>query len=164
MELPSRCLAALDAVAERAGVGRATLYRNFADRNALIVAVLERCLDKLTLLVEQNADSPTLLEDFVRRQGVVAAFHAKALVGTETAALDGVVLSLRERADDLLGSVLARAIASGSVAAHVTIMDMRIVNRMLIAAATLPDVDQDDTFERALTILLNGLARDRTGK
>ena len=37
----------LDVVAERAGVGRATLFRNFADRQALINSLLERSLDEL---------------------------------------------------------------------------------------------------------------------
>lgn len=37
----------LDLVAERAGVGRATLFRNFADRRALINSLLERSLDEL---------------------------------------------------------------------------------------------------------------------
>ena len=39
--------AALDLVAERAGVSRATLYRNFADRNALMRALLSRMVDQL---------------------------------------------------------------------------------------------------------------------
>ncbi len=151
---------ALEAVAERAGVGRGTLYRNFADRNAMIVAVLEKRLGELALLVEENAESRTLFRDFVQRQGVVAAFHTRALVGAETGALDKVVMSLRERADTLLETVLERAIASGSIAAHVTITDMRIVNRMLIAAATMSGVDQNGAFERALTILLAGLASE----
>lgn len=41
--------APLDIVAERAGVGRATLFRNFADRHALIVSLLDRGLTELEL-------------------------------------------------------------------------------------------------------------------
>ena len=37
----------LDAIAERAGVGRATLYRNFADRGILALAVFEQQLEAL---------------------------------------------------------------------------------------------------------------------
>ncbi|MBG6117368.1 MULTISPECIES: TetR/AcrR family transcriptional regulator [unclassified Sphingobium] len=149
---------ALEAVAERAGVGRGTLYRNFADRNAMIVAVLEKRLDELALFIKENVDSPTLFEDFVRRQGVVAAFHTKALVNAENGALNRVIISLRERADALMGTVLEGAIALGRISAHITITDMRIVNRMLIAAATMPEMDPNDALERALAILLAGLA------
>ncbi len=39
--------APLDAIAERAGVGRATLFRNFADRPALLLGLFERSVDSL---------------------------------------------------------------------------------------------------------------------
>jgi AcrR family transcriptional regulator len=39
--------APLEDVAERAGVGRGTLYRNFKDREALVLAVFEREIDHL---------------------------------------------------------------------------------------------------------------------
>ncbi|WP_052148926.1 helix-turn-helix domain-containing protein [Sphingomonas sp. Ant20] len=39
--------APLDAIAERAGVGRATLFRNFVDRRSLIMALLDRGLDEI---------------------------------------------------------------------------------------------------------------------
>lgn len=39
--------ASLDAIAERAGVGRATLFRNFVDRRSLIMALLDRGLDEI---------------------------------------------------------------------------------------------------------------------
>ena len=45
--------AALDLVAERAGVSRATLYRNFADRNALMRALLSRMVDQLQARAEE---------------------------------------------------------------------------------------------------------------
>lgn len=148
---------ALEMVAERAGVGRGTLYRNFADRNAMIVAVLETRLDELTTFVRENTNSATLFVDFVRLQGVVAAFHGKALVGSEAGDLDQVITSLRQRADALLGQVLNHAATSGSVAAHISVTDMRIVTRMLIAAATIPGIDNKIALERALDIVLPGL-------
>ncbi|MET4896764.1 helix-turn-helix domain-containing protein [Sphingomonadaceae bacterium jetA1] len=154
---------ALEGIAERAGVGRGTLYRNFADRNAIIVAVLETRLDELSSFVRDNAGSPTLFADFMRRQRVVTAFHAKALVGAESDLLDEVVASLRGRADALLGAVLAQAIAAGSVAASVTVADMRLVNRMLIAAATMPGFEENDALERALAIIMAGLRRQDDG-
>ena len=39
--------ASLDLIAERAGVGRATLFRNFADRGALTLALLDRAVAEL---------------------------------------------------------------------------------------------------------------------
>lgn len=45
--------APLDRIAERAGVGRATLYRNFANRTEIALAVL---MDDVTLLGERFAE------------------------------------------------------------------------------------------------------------
>ncbi len=44
--------APLDLVVERAQVGRATLYRNFPDRTALIQALLQRTVDRIRRQVE----------------------------------------------------------------------------------------------------------------
>jgi len=48
--------APLDLVVERAQVGRATLYRNFPDRTALIQALLQRTVDRIRRQVEQLGD------------------------------------------------------------------------------------------------------------
>src|SRR5258708_25777722 len=48
--------APLDLVVERAEVGRATLYRQFPDRRALMLALLERSLDNMRLAAEAMAE------------------------------------------------------------------------------------------------------------
>ena len=60
----------MEAVAKRAGVGRATVYRRFGDRDGLMQAVIMReCQIHLTLLEERTADIENgldgLLEAFV---------------------------------------------------------------------------------------------------
>lgn len=60
----------MDDVANRAGVGRATVYRRFGDKDSLIQAVILReCHTHLTLLEERTADIDNgleaLLEAFV---------------------------------------------------------------------------------------------------
>jgi AcrR family transcriptional regulator len=53
--------APLDVIAERAGVGRATLFRNFADRHALIVGLLNRSTTELEAEAERiDGDSQAL--------------------------------------------------------------------------------------------------------
>ncbi len=153
---------ALELIAERAGVGRGTLYRNFVDRNAMIVAVLEARIDELARFIDANFDSPTLFQEFAQRQGVVAAFHTDALVGSESGSLEAIVVTLRTRVDALLETVIRRAVALGSIAREITVADMRIVNRMLIAAATMPGIERHDAVERALAIVMTGLSPDRS--
>ncbi|AAY50522.1 transcriptional regulator tetR/acrR family [Xanthomonas campestris pv. campestris str. 8004] len=50
--------APLELVVERAGLGRATLYRNFPDRLALMTALMERGLDGLERLAADLGDRP----------------------------------------------------------------------------------------------------------
>lgn len=50
--------APLELVVERAGLGRATLYRNFPDRLALMTALMARGLDGLERLAADLADRP----------------------------------------------------------------------------------------------------------
>lgn len=58
--------APLELVIARAGVGRATLYRNFADRSALLVALLERGLDGLERFAATLGEKPDALPILMR--------------------------------------------------------------------------------------------------
>ncbi|MGE8317673.1 MAG: TetR/AcrR family transcriptional regulator [Comamonas sp.] len=59
--------AALDLVAERAGVSRATLYRNFADRHALMRGLLLRMLEQLQARADELSPlGPDALFAFMR--------------------------------------------------------------------------------------------------
>ncbi|WP_369940207.1 TetR/AcrR family transcriptional regulator [Xanthomonas medicagonis] len=51
-------LAPLELVVERAGLGRATLYRNFADRTELMLALLHRALDGLEGCAREIGERP----------------------------------------------------------------------------------------------------------
>ncbi|UYB51589.1 TetR/AcrR family transcriptional regulator [Xanthomonas sp. AM6] len=51
-------LAPLELVVERSGVGRATLYRNFADRAELMTALLQRGLDGLESCARDIGERP----------------------------------------------------------------------------------------------------------
>jgi len=57
---------ALDVVAARAGVGRATLFRNFPDRHALIVGLLERTLEELEMEAARVDADPGALQRLLR--------------------------------------------------------------------------------------------------
>ncbi|WEF34282.1 TetR/AcrR family transcriptional regulator [Pseudoduganella chitinolytica] len=58
--------APLDAVAQRAGVGRATLFRHFADRHALIAGLLERTLATIEGEAARGAGDPYALARLLR--------------------------------------------------------------------------------------------------
>jgi AcrR family transcriptional regulator len=53
--------APLEAVSRRAGVGRATLFRNFPDRRSLLIALLERGLDNIAAEAARLQAAPDAL-------------------------------------------------------------------------------------------------------
>ncbi|WP_066707634.1 TetR/AcrR family transcriptional regulator [Sphingomonas adhaesiva] len=148
---------ALEQIAQRAGVGRGTLYRNFSDRDAMIVAVLERRLDELRAVVSQLADEPRLFEEFIKHYGGVAAFHAKASIGIGSGSLDQAVSRLRSEADDVMQHMLSHAIACNALPSGVTTEDVQLAARMIAGVAAYLDGDRDEMLDRAMRIIASGL-------
>ena len=58
--------APLDLIATRAGVGRATLFRNFPDRQQLLLALLDRSLQRLEAEARGLRDDPDALLKLLR--------------------------------------------------------------------------------------------------
>ena len=103
--------AGVDLVAERAGVGKATVYRSFPTKEALVAEVVTRQLDAwLAANASAEGDALTVLRQLLR-----AAAEAKVLgEGTGLASL----AVARERWLATLETILARA--DGSVRADAT--------------------------------------------
>ncbi|HUD94725.1 helix-turn-helix domain-containing protein [Sphingobium sp.] len=148
----------LETVAERAGVGRGTLYRNFADRNAMILAVIETRLAELERFARDNCSSADMIRGFIRCLGGVGAFHETALVGSREIHFE-IVRQLRARVDDLLEFVLGCANAAGSVRPGLAPDDLRMINRMLVAATADPEIDRERALDKALDIIMTGLKK-----
>ena len=56
-----------DAIAAEASVGRTTLYRNFADRYALALAVMERRIEDVAAIADEHHDRPDTFLLMVRK-------------------------------------------------------------------------------------------------
>jgi AcrR family transcriptional regulator len=67
-----RTAVGMSEIARRAGVGQATLYRHFPDRDALTAAVIAYQIERLELLVEAGRDDPAcfrrVLAELLRTQ------------------------------------------------------------------------------------------------
>lgn len=118
--------APLDLVVARAGVGRATLYRNFPDRSALVEALFDRALAGLE---ETPGDLPALLEALALR--IVAA---PALADYWRALPADAARGPGERIARLFRAPLAAAVKSGRCRADLTPADMVLVCGMLGAS------------------------------
>ncbi len=150
---------AMDEVARRAGIGNATLYRNFPTRSDLLIAVYadevtELCQQGAALLGEPSAAEAlfTWLDSFVVH---VAAKRALALAGTESSDERRTELfarwheSMRSTAERLL----TRAQAAGAVRTDLTVTDVLA----LASAAALAGTSTRHA-QQLLQILRHGFA------
>lgn len=152
--------APIDEVARRAGIGNATVYRHFPDRDALMLAVVRSVLkqsgDRAERAMAEAHDPFDALSEFVLGS-------AEENVGTTCVMLDGVydpgdpeVKALEGRLNDLVGTMLARARQAGTLRADVDVADIFVAVAQL--TRPLPDlVTVRRSSRRYLQLFLDGL-------
>lgn len=154
------------AVAARAGVGTATLYRHFPRRSDLIAAVFRRevdaCADEAPRLAAAHGPDEALerwlrrYTDFVAtKRGLAAALHSG----------DPAYSGLREYFEDHLGPVLQAlldaAVAAGAVRGGVDALDL--LGAVSNLCTPPPGSSDASTAHRMVGLLVDGLrfgARD----
>ncbi|MDO8106723.1 TetR/AcrR family transcriptional regulator [Isoptericola sp. b441] len=158
--------APLDLVARRAGVGRGTLYRNFADRSALLAALFEERLGLLEEILAQGAD------DVFEQLVVEICWYELRMPGfgavlTSLPMLTNPDLVRVTRATErLLVEALRRSVAAGLLRDDLVPGDaltvIAMLNGVIIAGAGgAPD---ESAALRALELLLDGVrAAGRVG-
>jgi len=152
-------------VARRAGVGQATLYRNFPDRRDLAAALLFEEIEHTEQLARDYAGDPdaffVLLRNIVE---TIARFHALGELAREDACLGSELESRRRRLREVLKEPLRAAKAAGTVRCDVTIDDVFLVVLMVRGAIDAADgaTGRAAAASRALALLLEGLTPSRT--
>jgi AcrR family transcriptional regulator len=148
-------------VAQRAGVGQATLYRHFPERGLLALAVYEQRLQHLHDLAALRAADPRaflqLIEELIleetRMPGLLRVLRAGAHG-------EHYLQDLRQRVLGLLTDPLEAARAAGIVRATVQLDDVPIILAMLegpveeAATSGRPEVAL-----RALALVFQGIAQ-----
>ena len=157
--------APLDAIARRAGVSNATLYRHFPDRRDLLVAVCVTEVEALCTLGEEllaEPDGAQALDKWLRtyvdhvraKHGLAAAF---ASGGREDS---GFVAACQAPVESIGTALLARAVDAGAVRPDVKMADVTtLLNAIAMATETTRDPLET---EGLLTIVANGIARPTT--
>jgi AcrR family transcriptional regulator len=151
-------------IARRAGVGQATLYRNFPDRRDLAAALLLEEMEHTEQLAADHADDPDAF--FVLLRSVVetiARFHALGELAREDACLGSTLNLRRQRLRELLKEPLRSANAAGTVRCDLTIDDVFIVVLMVRGAIDGAEgaAARSAAASRALALLLEGLTPSR---
>jgi AcrR family transcriptional regulator len=150
---------AVDAIARRAGVGVATLYRHFPAKQDLVDAVTEAVLDDLA----GAADAALALPDGA---AVLPAFLAAALEQqqenrgfmeaiSQHALPEAALAELAERVLAMLAPIVDAAHAAATLAPTLGAEDVLAAMRMLGAAGSTV---RPQTPDRHLAVVLGGLA------
>ncbi|MFI6008376.1 TetR/AcrR family transcriptional regulator [Streptomyces sp. NPDC051243] len=152
----------LDDIARRAGVGNATVYRNFPDRDALIrevvCSVMERTAAAAELALAETGDAFEALERFVH---TAADERISALCPMVQSTFDKNHPDLeasRQRVEQLIGAIMDRARAAGQLRSDVDVGDIMLVVAQLSRPPAGTGCNIADRYvHRHLQLLLDGL-------
>ncbi|MFI0937192.1 TetR/AcrR family transcriptional regulator [Streptomyces sp. NPDC021020] len=155
--------APLDEIARRAGIGNATLYRHFADRNALAHAVLLSVVTRTADSAAAEAGTAAGGGDALAALGRFAHEAVDANVGALCGLLVGCAESRspeltaqKARFEAAVDELMARARSVGALRADVTRTDLMVVLSRL--TRPLPGIDcPGDDVHRHLQLFLDGL-------
>ncbi|EAQ14454.1 MULTISPECIES: TetR/AcrR family transcriptional regulator [Maritimibacter] len=151
--------APLDSIAQRAGVGRATFFRHFPDRRALINEMLDLFLSKLEETSSKldvtetsiNEITPMFYDQMIHYAPVADFLRAQSRE-------DPVLLEAIDRFHALLRPHVQAAISAGTVREDLREADIVIFAVMLAAAATTPNIGPEGR-RAAYDLMMRGLQK-----
>lgn len=151
---------ALEDVADRAGVGRGTLYRNFKDRMALILAIFEREVDRLDVSVDPYLPLADTITRLVRVGAPASFLFARLasempLQGDNLAAFKALGVRLEQLIEPAAEIARERGEIRAGVGGHELVLAMRMVNGLLSSSMT--DAEMDLEIAGAVSLLMSGL-------
>lgn len=149
----------MDEIAERAGLGVGTLYRHFADKQALLAAIIGRRFAAMTGLAraaEQLADPEqafeSLLSGYLEAAQADAAFRVALLGPGDLNRAD--IAAQKEEFAAICERVVRRAVAAGHLRPDFGPDDFVLVSRGALATMTGPG-----DWRRYVELVLDGIRR-----
>ena len=158
--------ASIDDIAAAAGVGIGTVYRRFPDREALIEALFE---EKVASIAQRALDAQAIEDPW---EGFVTFMLGSARAQAADRGLKDVLLSadhgrervaaIRDTIRPIAAELLRRAQEAGAVREDLGVFDIPMMH---LAVSSIADQSRDIApayYERLLTLLIDGLARERS--
>jgi AcrR family transcriptional regulator len=147
--------ASMEGIASRAGVGVGTIYRHYANKDALIDALVGRVIDELDQAADKAlaAEEGAGLESFLLALGESFSAHRRYA---------GLMLGRGDEAGadrirGYLDELTTRARAAGTLAAETTLGDVMVLVWSLRALVEMTGDIAPDAWRRLLDVQLTGL-------
>jgi AcrR family transcriptional regulator len=156
---------ALQTIAATAGVGPATLFRNFADKEELVLAALNRQLRETVdpVIVEAVAGMDAA-------SGLLRVIEAIMAAASADANLLGAVAGRRELLTGISGSLmesigilLVRGQGQGTLRSDISLTDMFRLLAMLIGVVDTMEPGSD-AWRRPVALIEDAIRTERTGR
>jgi TetR/AcrR family transcriptional regulator, mexCD-oprJ operon repressor len=157
--------ASLGEVATRAGLGRATLYRHFGNRDTLLAAIRQEALARASAALTRADLSECDTREGIRRAATMLVplgmrFRILLTDGSDT---DADFVAARNEALAPLWSVLARGVATGELprSANIAWLGMVLATLLMTAvrAADAGLIDPDEAAHLVAEAFLDGFGR-----
>jgi AcrR family transcriptional regulator len=151
----------LNEIARHADLGVGTVYRHFADKNALIEAAVQDELESMAALAEEclAADSGwDGLDRFLRKAIARQVAHRglrDAFLGSPYLTRHGE--GLRARVTPRVAALLDRARREGAVRSGITLGDLLIAQFMITEFANRSEDIRPGTYQRFLDLFIDSL-------
>ncbi|WP_343243964.1 TetR/AcrR family transcriptional regulator [Streptomyces sp. SID13726] len=152
----------LDDIARRAGVGNATVYRNFPDRDALVrevvCSVMDRTSEAAELALAETGDAFEALERFVHASADERITALCPMVQSTFDQYHPDLVASRERIEQLVEQLMDRARAAGQLRGDVSVGDLMVaVAQLSRPPAGTGCMVLDGFVHRTLQVFLDGL-------
>jgi AcrR family transcriptional regulator len=151
----------LEEIADHAGVGRGTLYRNFKDRAALTLAIFAREIEKIIEDDDENLPLEAVLRAMVLRGArITSLFNRMAVEVQLTQEQLAGFRALGARVQELMTPMVRRAHAGGQIRKDITPADMLIALRMLggLCKPIREHEELEAHLDTGLALLMRGMA------
>jgi len=147
----------MDEIAERAGLGVGTLYRHFADKRALLAAIIGRRFEAMTTVARtaDEAEDPwvafeRLLYGYLESAQADAAFRF-ALLGPEEPSWNDIAAEKKDLSA-IIERIVRRAVDAGHLRA-----DFRAHDFILITRGAMANMTDAGGWRRQITLVLEGI-------
>ncbi|MEV6959333.1 helix-turn-helix domain-containing protein [Streptomyces sp. NPDC051207] len=152
----------LDEIARRAGVGNATVYRNFPDRDALVREVVCSVMDRTARAAEsaltESGDAFEALERFVHTAADERISALCPMISTTFDQHHPDLQAARVRVEELIAGIMERARVAGQLRSDVGVGDLMVaVAQLSRPPAGTECLGVDRFVHRHLQLFLDGL-------